>query len=184
MSTVEAVKTKEQINEIGILLKHYSNELYEDLWNIGINLTLRISELLEMKYENIDIENRCYFLIEPKTKKRKEVRINTRVVEIIERRQKQYPGDVFLFQVHSNRSNNKAPSRSHVARLFKDVGHRLNIKLGTHSMRKTRGYFMYKEGVPLEMICKVLGHSNPSTTLRYIGIERENMLDTYDEFIL
>lgn len=190
MKSVDAVKTIEEVAEVATLLKHYSGQLYEDMWNIGVNMTLRISDLLAIKYENVDIENRCYLLIEQKTentrkvKKIKEVRLNQKVITIIERRRREFPDDIYLFQVHSNRSKNKPPSRSHVARLFNDVGHRMKINLGTHSMRKTRGYFMYKNGVSLEMICKVLGHNSPATTLAYIGIERENILETYDDFVL
>ena len=184
MNTVEAVKTAKQVSEVGTLLRHYGGELYEDIWAIGINLTLRISDLLAIKYVNIDLENRCYFMVEAKTGKRKELRLNRRVIEVISRRREQWPDDVYLFQVHSNRSKGKPPSREHVSRMFKDVGERMKIKLGTHSMRKTRGHAMYKEGVNIVMICKALGHSSPATTLRYIGIEREDVLSTYDDFVL
>lgn len=46
--------------------------------------------------------------------------------------------------------------------------------LGTHSMRKTFGYHLYKNGVGLELIQVLLNHSSPKITLRYIGIEQED----------
>ncbi|WP_259455111.1 tyrosine-type recombinase/integrase [Listeria monocytogenes] len=45
--------------------------------------------------------------------------------------------------------------------------------LGTHSMRKTFGYHLYKNGVGLELI-QVLVNYSPKITLRYIGIEQED----------
>ena len=51
-------------------------------------------------------------------------------------------------------------------------------------MRKTRGYAMYTYLVPIEDICKVLKHSNTSVTLRYIGIEKRDILQTYDDYVL
>ncbi|WP_234288470.1 tyrosine-type recombinase/integrase [Listeria ivanovii] len=46
--------------------------------------------------------------------------------------------------------------------------------LGTHSMRKTFGYHLYKNGVGLELIQLLSNHSSPKITLRYIGIEQED----------
>ncbi len=43
---------------------------------------------------------------------------------------------------------------------------------------------MWQDKVPLEVICKVLNHSNTGTTLRYIGIEREGIQRTYDDYVL
>ena len=38
---------------------------------------------------------------------------------------------------------------------------------------------MYQAGVQIETICKVLQHSTPAITLRYIGIEKQDIQDTY-----
>ena len=51
-------------------------------------------------------------------------------------------------------------------------------------MRKSRGKAMFDAGVPVEKIARVLNHSDPRETLRYIGITREDELRTYDEFEL
>ena len=56
----------------------------------------------------------------------------------------------------------------------------LNYKIGTHSLRKTFGYVMYKNGNSIELIQKMLNHSSPEITLAYIGITRDDM----DEAIL
>jgi site-specific recombinase XerD len=48
-------------------------------------------------------------------------------------------------------------------------------------MRKSRGMAMFNDGVPIEKIAHVLNHSNTSSTLRYLGITREAVLQTYDE---
>jgi integrase len=73
----------------------------------------------------------------------------------------------------------KPVSRVSVARVFKDVGDRLALNIGTHSMRKSRGWAMFADGVPIEKISKVLNHSSPSITMGYLGISRKEILDTY-----
>ena len=111
MDTVEAVKTKEDIQLVGHLLKKYGGDLYADIWKIGINLSLRISDLLSIRFSDLDIDNRILKLKEQKTGKNKEVRLNNTVIEIIKNRINQFPDDTYLFQVHSNRSKNKPISR-------------------------------------------------------------------------
>jgi hypothetical protein len=38
--------------------------------------------------------------------------------------------------------------------------------------------------VPIEKIAKVLNHSNTSSTLRYLGITQEQVLQTFDDYEL
>ncbi|WP_404361469.1 tyrosine-type recombinase/integrase [Methylotuvimicrobium sp. KM1] len=75
-------------------------------------------------------------------------------------------------------------SRVSVSHVFKEAGDMLGLTINTHSMRKSRGMAMYKDGVPVEKIAKVLNHSNIRSTLRYLGITKEEMLQTYDDYEL
>lgn len=59
-----------------------------------------------------------------------------------------------------------------MANAFKAVGDEMSLQLGTHSMRKTRGWLMYNGGSSIELICKVLNHSSPAVTMAYIGITK------------
>jgi integrase len=53
-------------------------------------------------------------------------------------------------------------------------------RVGTHSLRKTFGYHVYKRtGGNLGLVQKLLNHSSSADTLRYIGIDREQMDNTY-----
>lgn len=38
--------------------------------------------------------------------------------------------------------------------------------------------------VPIEMVSKVLNHSHPAVTMRYIGTNKEVVQDSYDEYEL
>ncbi len=51
-------------------------------------------------------------------------------------------------------------------------------------MRKSRGYVMFTDGVPIEKVSKVLNHSHPAVTMRYLGITNKEVLDSYDEYEL
>ncbi len=189
MKEVEAVKTKEDIAHVERLLRRHKSDLYGDLWRIGVNLSLRISDLLAIEYKDIDLEKGEHELKEKKTGKKRTVRINQIARKIIEDRRAKYPNDKYLFQVHCNRMASEPPKavgRVTVARAFKEVGEMesVKIKLGTHSMRKSRGWAMYSDGVPIEMIAKVLNHSTPATTMAYLGITKAEVLQTYMDYEL
>jgi len=151
---------------------------------VGVNLSLRISDLLKLKYSDLNLEERSLKLIEAKTGKQKLIRLNGAAIAIIEKRRQHYPSDVWLFQVHCNRAKDKPISRVSVSRVFKEAGDVLGLSINTHSMRKSRGMAMYKDGVPIEKIAKALNHSNTTSTLRYLGITQEEVLQTYDDYKL
>ena len=126
-------------------------------------------------------------LTKSKTNKRKHIRLNPTAVAFIEKRKKHYPDDIYLFQVHSNRtasSTVKPVSRVSVSRVFKQVGDMLGLNINTHSMRKSRGKAMYDAGIPVAKIARVLNHSSEVATLRYLGITAADVLQTYDDFEL
>jgi len=54
--------------------------------------------------------------------------------------------------------------------------------IGTHTLRKTFGYTYYQKTKDLTALMKILNHSSQSVTLRYIGIEEEELQSSLDEF--
>lgn len=148
-----------------------------------MNLALRISDLLSLKFE--DFSGDVLTVREQKTKKMREIPINKTVREIVERRRAEHPTHTYLFQSTSNRAKSltedKPINRSGVSRAFKEVGEMASVRvhLGTHSMRKTFGHNLYNNGVSIERICKLLNHSSPAVTMRYIGITDEEISSLY-----
>lgn len=185
MNEVEAIKDKEDIKLTGRLLEKHGGRDYKDIWELGINAALRITDLLSIKYDDV-AGAEVLEMVEGKTKKKRSIKLNSKAQEIIARRRTENPDDEWLFQAKGNRAKSarKPVDRSTVARKFQEIGEIIGVRLGTHSMRKTRGYAMWSDGVPIEVICKVLNHSNTGTTLRYIGVEREDIHKTYDDYVL
>lgn len=183
MTSVNAA-SKSEINMVHAALSKKYPDIYADIWKIGVNLSLRIGDLLKLKYADFNLTERTLQLTEEKTRKPKLIRLNNTVITIIDARRKRYPTDVWLFQVHSNRASNQSISRISVSRTFKECGDMLGLNINTHSMRKSRGMALYKDGVPIEKIAKVLNHSNTSTTMAYLGITKEEVLQTYDDYEL
>lgn len=54
MAEVQAIKDDDTIRLIGHLLAIRCNSQMADVWHIGLNLALRISDLLSIRFENIN----------------------------------------------------------------------------------------------------------------------------------
>jgi integrase len=187
MKAVESVKTPDQLHAIEHLLSAKHGRIYADVWRLGLNTALRITDLLNIRYSNIDTGKRLYTLKEGKTGKARTITLNQTALAIVERRRSENPDDEFLFQSHSpklKRGVVQPVSRVSVSRRFKAVGDELKLSVNTHSMRKSRGYAMFAAGKPIEYVSKVLNHSSTGVTMRYIGIEAEDIARSYDEFEL
>ena len=118
MNVVDAVN-KEQIALVYTILNKEFGEIYGDIWKVGLNISLRISDLLNLRYTDFDLANRELSLRKSKIDKAKSIRLNQTVIDIITKRNKEYPNDVWLFQVHSSRAKDKPISRAAVRRRLK-----------------------------------------------------------------
>lgn len=188
MQEVEAAKTEQQRQQIEAhLLDH--GQAYLDVWKLGINTFLRISDVLALtmaEVRQIDTEKPTLKLTEGKTNKSRTIALNKTALGILQRRLEESPDHLWLFQSPSpkHRNDPRPYARQSVWRVFADVGQQVRPKvaLGTHSMRKTRGYAMHVDGRPIEEICRALNHSNPAVTMRYIGLTQEAINQTYTDY--
>ena len=83
------------------------------------------------------------------------------------------------------RSTSPRPlSRRAVSKALEQVGQELKLRLGTHSMRKTRGFHLYKDTGDIARVMKMLRHSSEAQTLRYIGITQDDIDADFKELVL
>lgn len=180
MATVDAVKSLDEVRDVARLLKKHKGDIYADLWVFGVNVGLRISDLLPLTLEQA--KSGVLELKEGKTNKNRKITLNGTAIAIVNKRLVATPDHTYLFQVESNRAKNKPLSRSAVSKAFAEIGEMVGVKLGTHSMRKTLGWVMHSQGASIERVCKVLNHSHPAITMRYIGLTEADTQAAYSEF--
>lgn len=74
-------------------------------------------------------------------------------------------------------------SRYQVDRILKSAGAKCGLeKVGTHTMRKTFGYWFYQRTKDIATLQKMLNHSNQRETMIYIGLEQEEINNAYLNF--
>lgn len=180
MSEVQPLKTKSEIDRMRQSL-HGRDKL---LFIVGINTNLRISDIVKLKRE--DFEGEHLVLVEKKTGKRKTLFINEAIQNALA---EHAPTNGYLFVSRKKKDGESQPiSTTQAYRILNDAAARANltINFGTHTMRKTWAYHAYNEGkgADLSLIMKALNHSSQRETLRYIGIEREDLDNVYMNVVL
>ncbi|MBC2373666.1 tyrosine-type recombinase/integrase, partial [Listeria booriae] len=160
------------------------------LFSIGINtayrisdlLTLKLSDVLEVNRKKVRVKDRL-IMKEKKTSKNNSVIITKKLQkDILDFVQKQYPEwfatqdlNHYLFMSRKREAGERPISRVQVWTILSHAGKLAGLNnIGPHSMRKTFGYHMYKNGTSIELIQDLLNHSSAKITLRYIGITQED----------
>jgi len=89
----------------------------------------------------------------------------------------------YLFK--SRKGENKPITRVQAYRILSEVGKCLGMaEVGTHTLRKTFGYWHYKQYKDVAILQDIFNHSAPSITLRYIGINDDVKDNTIENFYL
>lgn len=110
MAEVQAVKDLDKVKLISHLLeKRYSKQMV-DIWNIGLNLALRISDLLSIKFS--DIHDDRLLIHESKTGKLANIQLNQKALTTIKKIQTKHPHHLYLFQSYRNQQYIKKLPRS------------------------------------------------------------------------
>jgi integrase len=176
--TVDPIRDDKNIQRIKKTLRSNTRDLL--LFTMGINNGLRIGDLLKLKVCDVkDLGVGDSLTIrEQKTGKENVLMVNKGVYSVLQDylSSKDLSDDDYLFQ--SRKGNNNPLTVSSVHRMVQDWTFGLKGNYGTHSLRKTFGYVQRtKFGVSFEVLCKRFNHSNPSTTMRYLGIQSKEVND-------
>jgi len=179
MNIVEPIKSMEKIQKMKqILAKKPRNAL---LFSFGINSGLRIADILSLDVK--DVKDKDYIeLREKKTNKYKKFPINENLKAEIEEFIKDKPDDIPLFYTQKHCRLDRAQAYRIINKAARMVG--IKGRIGTHTLRKTFGYHFYQQYDDIVMPQKIFNHSSPSITLRYIGIEQEDIDEVYRNFYL
>jgi len=181
---VIAIKNKDQIAKMKKNLRSSSMRDY-GMFVIGINIGLRISDLVTLKFSDLYEDGKIkdvLYIKDKKTKNNKSKRlsivtINSSAKAIIKEYKSSitnFDYDQYLFQ--SRKGLNEPISERSAWRILNTAGKQVGIKhIGTHSMRKTFGYWIYKKTKDIALVQKMLNHKSSADTLRYIGITQDDM---------
>jgi integrase len=152
----------------------------------GIFFGLRISDLLRLTWKMLLNNEAKFVLIEKKTGKRREVKINKEFQKHIK--------DCYEALHIENMdepcflsTKGKPYSVQWINHVLKELKDHYNLKIkhfSTHSLRKTFGRKVFESSDNAELalvkLMELFNHSSVSITKRYLGLRQEEILQTYD----
>lgn len=183
MNKVDVIKSKRDIQRIkDVLIKgYYRNYL---MFIVGINTGLRISQILSLKISDLFDKEKLVTTIYFNDI---EYCINGCVQEClssyIENSEEVFSSNTYIFK--STKGDNPI-ERSQAYRILNDASKKagINIKFGTHTLRKTFGYHFYLENKNLKYLQRLFNHSTVNVTADYIGIDKIKNDCNYSSFKL
>jgi len=183
MQFVQPIKNKNSIEEMKKNLLEDGKKKEYLLFVIGINSGLRISDILTLKWK--DLDGAKIKKTEKKTGKTKIFPANDSIKKALKMfsNDEKAPED-FVFESSSKRNGKtkQAWKRQYpyvfLNQYAKEAG--IDEPVGTHTMRKTFGYFVFTATKDIAMVQKLLNHSSTVETLRYIGITQMSMDAIYN----
>lgn len=164
-----------------------------ECWLIGCNVALRASDLLSLRFDQIEHGQKKIVITEKKTKKHKEIPVTPVVREAVKRLREYYGSKkfykskvfepVYLFQSTSRRAYHLCQPIciQYLSYAYKHASRELgfDFNVNTHSMRKTFGYHAYEGGADIHYLQALFNHSNSHVTLRYIGVTKSTINQMY-----
>ena len=144
---------------------------------LGLNTALRISDILTLKWNMLYDFGRKKFknritINEKKTGKTNIIPINKNLLICLQKlfcKIKPQAND-YLFTKRTNRS--QPINRTQAYRIVKKAANECNLtgNISCHSLRKTFGFFAWKQGTQPALLMAIYNHSSYNITKRYLRI--------------
>lgn len=170
---VDPIKDNKLLRKIINDLKESGNERNLILILFGLYTGLRISDILNLKVKDVK-GKRTIRIRERKTGRYKSIEIHKELKKELDKYCLNKRLNEYL--IKSRQGENRPISRVQAYRIMKDIQYKykINENIGCHSLRKTLGYNLNKEN-DISLVQKALNHKSTSNTLRYIGVEEEEI---------
>ncbi len=179
-----AVEPIRELNKIHEIKKYLLQRSYRDyfLFTFGINSGLRISDILPLKVVDVKV-NKHLIVKERKTGNIKKTLISTQLKHEIDAYTQSFSQEDYLFK---SQKGNQPISRVQAWNIINSAAKACNVEgaIGTHTLRKTFGYHFYQSSKDVAMLQYIFGHSSPSITMRYIGINDDMVDEALEHFSL
>lgn len=176
---IKKALTDIEMEKLRVVCKNnYERAVLEVLYSTAC----RVSELVNIKFEDIDYEKKEVSVIRGKGKKSRITCLNARAIVAIREyvKNRDYP-TVYLFEA-SRKPHNQLSARS-IEKVCESLKERSGIIIYPHKVRRTTATNLWKKGMSLEKIKDLLGHEDLSTTSIYVDIDKDSVKSDYQKYM-
>jgi integrase/recombinase XerD len=179
ISEVRSLLEINSLNNQSVPTKIRDHVMFELLYSSG----LRVSELISLKLEDINLEA-GFLRVLGKGSKERVVPVNIRAMEMIKGYINQQRSEILKKRRSSYLFVTKRGgpmTRQHFWQTIKTFGRRRGIELSPHTMRHSFATHLLERGADLRSLQKMLGHSDISTTQIYTKVSTERLKKVYSK---
>ena len=192
MNKSQPIKNKEKLDRFKnfYIEEEYNPRNYMFI-SLGLNTALRVSDLLKFTWNDVYNFDNGWFrthvkLTEQKTTKQSVIFLNSRIINSLSWYKSEaiikFLPDTFLF----SNDNNQHISRSTAYRIVHNAAVSCEIEgvISPHSLRKTFGYYAWKQGTSPVLLMDIYQHSSFEITKRYLGIEQDERDSVFRDVVI
>lgn len=158
------------IDEVDILriLKALTNTKHRLILALSYSGGLRLSEIVNLRIEDIHRKSMQLRIIESKNKKDRMVVLSKKVLELMEEYYREYKPVYWLFEGPGG----KQYSKRSVQAVFQQACSKAGVKPngGIHTLRHSFATHLLEQGTDIRVVQKQLGHSKVTTTELYTQV--------------
>lgn len=167
--------------ELMNIIQNTSSRDLQDIFLTGFHTGMRLSEIINLKWININLDERRIIIkntqnFTTKNKKERAIPINDTLFRVLSNRTKNiinYKPDYYIF----SKCEGVPYLKDYISKNFKKVIRKLemNDRIHFHSLRHSAASNMVQTGVSLYVVKEILGHEDLSTTQIYSHLQKENL---------
>ena len=142
------------------------NLKHKTILTLTYSIGLRVSEVVNLKIENIDSNRMLIYIKNAKGRKDRIVPLSEYVLKLLREYWKEYKPKIYLF----NGQNSLQYSVSSCQKIYKKY---IDINSSIHTLRHSSFTNMLEGGCDLRVIQKIAGHSSTKTTELYTHVSNK-----------
>ena len=147
-------------------LDQIDNLKHKTILTLTFSVGLRVSEITNLKIEDIDSKRMLIHIKNAKGRKDRIVPLSQKVLDLLRTYYKQYKPKEYLFNGQSNQQYSIRSCQAIYKKYIDDKGH-------IHQLRHSCFTNLLENGTDLKIIQKIAGHSNVKTTEIYTHVSNQ-----------
>lgn len=171
-------------DEVKRLISQPKNIKHKAILSLLYSGGLRISELTNLRIEDIRSKEGYIYIKDAKGKKDRRTLLSDKILKLLRRYYKEYKPSYWLFEGHTGGQY----SISSIRKIFRNAisSSRINPWATPHTLRHSFATHLLQSGASLRHIQNLLGHSSSKTTERYthiLNVNNKNIQNPIDNML-
>ena len=154
--------------EIQKIISHTENPKHKLILQLCYGMGLRVSEIVNLKIEDIDSKSMRVLISKAKGKKDRYVNLPESILPQLRDYYRKFRPKEFLFEGQDGGKYSVRSAQNVFKNAMKKAG--IHKTVGIHSLRHSYATHLLEYGTDISLIQKLLGHNQISTTLNYTKI--------------